>query len=358
MLMIIAIDARSLLSKTPTGIGVYTLALVQALARVYPEDRFLLFAHGKQETLRYLPAFASPNVQVCSIQRSNRWLQLRALAGMSCPYEELLPEKPDVWLVPNADFFTTSLPYALTIHDTTPDLFPYFFSAKERLRHFFLRSCGVFRQASCFLAVSPATAYDVAHQFPHAKTFVTPLGVDRKLFCSQSHENDFAIRESYGIHAPYILSVATKEPRKNLSSLQEAHIEAQRTNPFLPELIFVGARTEQHGGRDLGYIPREHLPALYRGAKAFVFPSFYEGFGLPVAEALCCGTPVIAGNTSSLRAFAHYGALLIDSWNIADLSAALCLASKGEIPSPQVDAADFSWDETARKTMEALRSLL
>jgi glycosyltransferase involved in cell wall biosynthesis len=186
------------------------------------------------------------------------------------------------------------------------------------------------------------------------------------------------IRHTYGIAQDYILSVGSIQPRKNLSRLISAyvHLRGARPDSKLPQLVIVGKRAwlydetlksidESGAGTSIivtGYVPDNDLPALYSGALCFVYPSYFEGFGLPPLEAMKCGTPVIAGNRTSLPEVVGDAGLLVDPFDVEALAAAieqliddpdfrLQLRAKG-----LNRARMFDWRETARRTLEVYQA--
>jgi glycosyltransferase involved in cell wall biosynthesis len=182
------------------------------------------------------------------------------------------------------------------------------------------------------------------------------------------------VRELYGIRPEYILAVGAIQPRKNLVRLIEAYadLRLQRPQAKLPQLVLVGKRGWLYGetlsaarrhnrGGDIhfaGYVPESDLPALYTDALCFVYPSYFEGFGLPPLEAMQCGAPVIAGNRTSLPEVIGEAGLLFDPFEREALAAAIgrLIDDRGlrdELRSRGLERARlFSWRETARLTLE------
>lgn len=378
--MRIAVDIRALTDPFVTGIGFYTRHLVEAMIALAPEDEFVLFASGRSATLDRLPEFRGKNVRMVKVPLPNRLLfgLLRFPGGPTLEY--FLPEKPDVWLFPKFNVTRTSLPYVVTVHDLAFALFPQFITPKERLHNHIARIKNTTRDARRILAISQSTASDLQTLWgiDPANIAVTPLGVDHNLYTPKEQPSDKTFTSVYNLYAPYILGLATHEPRKNFESILEAYgLFRARGGAHFP-LVLAGAPGWKNRGLNelfashqykkdihfLGYVPEKHKPALYRRATAFVFPSFYEGFGLPVLEAMACGTPVITSNTSSLPEVAGTAALLIDPFNVHDFAAALqeivdnprntartMFAQRG----PQ-QAAQFTWEKTAKLTLEALKA--
>jgi glycosyltransferase involved in cell wall biosynthesis len=181
------------------------------------------------------------------------------------------------------------------------------------------------------------------------------------------------IREQYGIRGDYILGVGSIQPRKNLVRLIDsyARLLASRGEERLPKLVLVGKKAWLFGetlraveDRGLaeniiftGYVPESDLPALYSGALCFVYPSYFEGFGLPPLEAMQCGTPVITGNRTSLPEVVGDAAIMVDPFDVEEIGAALSqLIDSSELRATLrakglVHAQKFSWRETAKLTL-------
>lgn len=177
---------------------------------------------------------------------------------------------------------------------------------------------------------------------------VVPGGVDHDRFCPGEPRAE----------RPYVLTVASRTARKNLGALAET---ARRLAAEGIELFAVGGdrpqfHSERVPVRQLGPVPDDDLPALYAGAQAFVFPSLYEGFGLPVLEAMACGTPVVSSDRTALPEVCGGAALLVDPTDQAAIASAV-LAAIGDTGLRErglARAAEFSWERTARELHAAL----
>jgi glycosyltransferase involved in cell wall biosynthesis len=212
-----------------------------------------------------------------------------------------------------------------TMHDIIPVEHPEWFNARFAAWYQWLLP-RLTQRVRHLIAVSEFTKQRLVECFGIRPEKITVVwnGVDEQ-FRPRSASEIAAVREALGIRSPrYLLSLGSLEPRKNLRRLLSAWGKLQ---PELPEdvsLIVVGAKGAAKvfgdasidaipaGVHFTGYAPQEYLPALYSGALALVYPSLYEGFGLPPLEAMACGTPVITSNTTSLPEIAGGAALLID----------------------------------------------
>jgi glycosyltransferase involved in cell wall biosynthesis len=224
------------------------------------------------------------------------------------------------------------------------------------------------RRAAGLDCISEATRADLVARFPASatKARVIPLAADAAFATASA--GDVAAR--YGIDRPYVLSVATLEPRKNLERLIRAWEDVDPALREAHRLVLAGGRgwedspiiaaARAAGATTLGHVDEADLASLYAGATAFAYPSLYEGFGLPVLEAMSAGTPVITSATSSLPEVAGDAALLVDPTDTAAIARALerVLGDSGLAAGlalrGRARARLFSWERTARETAELL----
>ncbi|MEK7215932.1 MAG: glycosyltransferase family 1 protein, partial [Chloroflexota bacterium] len=227
---------------------------------------------------------------------------------------------------------------AATIHDLSFIVHPEF--AEPRLVRFLERAAAAsVRNAKLVLADSESTRSDIIRYFGASPDRVAVVygGVSDSFRPVSDPAALSAMRERYGLPTAYLLGVGRIEPRKNWAGLLTAYRSLRDRMPDAPPLVIAGGRgwlfqpifdaVDELGlsnqVRFLGYIPDSDLPALLTGATCFLFPSFYEGFGLPPLEAMACGTPVIAGNTSSLPEVLGEAALFIDPRDISSIADAM-----------------------------------
>jgi glycosyltransferase involved in cell wall biosynthesis len=374
--MRIGIDARHLTYRYPSGVGYYTIELIRHLAALLPEeDHLVLLVSGGSDVQKYFPHFDDPKIEIASIRMPNRLLYAHLLRPFGPTLESFLPHPPDLWLFPNLNIVRTNLPYLLTVHDVSFKWFPQFFTAKDRLWNKLTRFNQRLHEASGLLAVSEATKHDLVSRLhiDEARIRVTLPGV-RSIFSPKAEPSDDQFVRRYGVRAPYILSLCTQEPRKNIPSIIEGYgLFRDDFTGGAPHLVIAGGRgwkmrsIEQALGASsyasnihtIGYVEDMHKPALYRGASCFVFPSYYEGFGLPILEAMASGTQVITSFTSSLPEVAGDAAIYVDPFNVQDIADALALHHDVAQCPATLDvglsrSASFSWNKTAQKTYEEL----
>jgi glycosyltransferase involved in cell wall biosynthesis len=261
------------------------------------------------------------------------------------------------------------VPTVLTVHDLIYRLFP---AHHKRLNFWYLNAAMPLyvRRADAIIAVSESTKRDLIRLYGTPADKVTVVyEAASPVFHPQPPERIAAVRARYGLPERYLLTVGTIEPRKNLSRLVEVLATLRLDAPDL-RLVVAGAKgwlfegffeaVERHGqGQAVilpGYIADDDLPALYAGAEVVVQPSLYEGFGLPVLEAMACGTPVACSRSSSLGEIAGQAALTFDPLSVEEMTEVIRrLLADADLRemlrhSGLAHAATFSWSRAARET--------
>jgi glycosyltransferase involved in cell wall biosynthesis len=269
----------------------------------------------------------------------------------------------------------SACPFVVTIHDLSFLFYPQGFRALNRLYLKLFTRWSV-RRARRIIAVSESTKRDLAQQvgISPVKMDVVYNGVDSSFRLLPAAEVA-AFKAERGLPERFILFVGTLEPRKNVVRLIEAYAHLAGDRPplmlvggkgWLYDEIFalVEALNLADQVRFVGYVPAQDLPLWYNAADLFVYPSLYEGFGLPPLEAMACGTPVITSTASSLPEVVGQAGLLVDPTDAEALTAAMeqVLASTEMQEKMQMaglaQAQSFSWRETARRTVVSYRQAL
>jgi glycosyltransferase involved in cell wall biosynthesis len=269
------------------------------------------------------------------------------------------------------------MPTVLTVHDLIFRRLP---EHHKRLNRWYL-NCSLplyCRRATRIIAISECTRRDLmtAYGLPAEKIVVVHEAADPR-FRPESPERIDAVRGAYGLPERYVLFVGTIEPRKNLTRLLHA-FETLHGEGLTDGLVLVGKRGWLYEGffAELeespvkeavimpGYVPDEDLPAVYGGAQLLVFPSLYEGFGLPLLEAMACGTAVACSGTSSLPEVGGEAARYFDPMDEASITETLRSvlgdsSLRGELAARGLArAAGFSWDRVAEETEAVYRAAL
>ncbi len=368
--MRIGIDARSVYPGHG-GIGTYARELARALARVDGHNEYLLFCTERKGTE---PIVVAPNVRelICPAAMLDwRWEQL-----------ELPTLAQTVGLdVLHLTCFTAPIAKTCavvsTVHDVVfhvrPDLVePKLAAYLSRWAEF------AARQADRLIAVSQHARQAIADAYgtPLARIAVVYEAPGRE-FCPRDRaEAAERVRSRFGIDGSYCLYVGALEPKKNIDGLLDAFAELVSDGFSEGSLVLVGGRGGmpydieqavllrrlQDSVRLLGYVPEAELPFLYRAAAVFIYPSLYEGFGLPPLEAMACGTPTIVSNSTSLPEVVGDAALLADPEDPGQLADAMARVLQDSALSAELSrkgverSGNFTWEEAARGTLRVYES--
>jgi len=275
-----------------------------------------------------------------------------------------------------APIFTDSK-IVITIHDLIPILYPDTYTMIDRTywRHVLPLFA---KTAEQIITVSESTKNDLVSllNIDETKVSVTPLGIDNR-YKKPLKDNIMTINRYY-LPDQYILYVGTLQPRKNLATLIYAFYKLKQVKQIKHKLVIVGKKGWLYNDifklvnkfniasevKFTGYVPDEDLPYLYNAADLFVYPSFYEGFGLPPLEAMACGTPVITSNTSSLPEVVGDAGIMVDPYDVDGLAQAMYeVLTNDDLREDLIKkgierAKMFSWEKTARETLKVYESVV
>ena len=364
--MRIAIDAHTVGTKLG-GNESYAVNLIEALAQIDSVNQYTIYVTTSEARERFSSRW--PNFKVRSTLPHTPLIRIPLTLSA-----ELRKNPVDVLHVQFTAPPFCPCPAVVSIHDLSFEHLPETFNRRSRtqLRLTVRHSA---RRAARILSLSEHTRQDIIETYriePHRVTAI-PLAAPDHFHPITDNRELQRVRQIYGIDGDYILSVGSIQPRKNLARLVRAYalLRRNRSADKLPKLVLVGKcawlydetlrALDETNIKDTvvltGYVPESDLPALYSGALCFVYPSYFEGFGLPPLEAMKCGAPVIVGNRTSLPEVVGDAALAIDPFDINAIASALKklvndsglrreLSIKG-----QCRASEFNWRETARKTL-------
>ena len=364
----IGIDASRATAERRTGTENYSLHLIRNLIKVASEDRraleFVLY-FNRPPSSELFPTSPSLRQEVMTFPRL--WTHLRLSL-------EMLAHPPDVLFVP-AHVLPLVHPRrsVVTIHDLGYLYYPKAHRSLDWL-YLYLSTRYNARSAAHIIADSEATKRDTIERlhidatkisvvYPAASPEFQPMADANRLA---------AVRSRYGIEGDYILFVGTLHPRKNIARLVEAYVKLKEEHKIQARLVLTGKlgwltketlrplERVKEGITLTGFVAEVDLPALLSGATAFVLPSLFEGFGLPVLEAMSCGTPVVAANSSSLPEVIGDAGVLVDPLSVDSIAEGIRKVVENKDLRAELrekglaQALRFTWEEAARKTVDIL----
>ncbi|OIP79926.1 MAG: hypothetical protein COT39_04260 [Parcubacteria group bacterium CG08_land_8_20_14_0_20_48_21] len=379
--MRIGIDARTILNPAKgeaAGTGHYTYQLIRNLLDIDSGNQYVLFFDWRARH-RDMEKFSRENVKICYFPFSH-YKKYLPIAYMHLLTSVVLArEKLDVYHSPAGSVpLSYSGKTVVTIDNLAifkhPDLFPKYERVRARMRPY------IARKADAIIAVTEATKKDImdVHAISEEKITVISHGLDKRFFegCQEKEADD--ILQTYAIVTPYLFFLGTLEPTKNLSRLLEGFARAKDHQGLRDLKLVIGGKDgwmadeyrrfiNDHQLKDdvqfIGYVPPDHLNALFHRAHAFVFPSIYESFGMVILEAMANKTPVLISNTTSLVETACACAHTVDPYDVAAITQgiiAICTNNTlrdALIVNGYERAKKFDWKETARKTLEMYQSV-
>ncbi len=378
--MNIGIDIRPLLSLVRTGVGEYTYEFLNAIFKFDKQNQYYLFY--PQNIGQNLPNWDYSNVHFSPTNWPNKNLNIFQKILRQPKLDELIIKRDitnlnsknsiDYFFSPNLNFTSISkrVKFILTIHDLSFEIFPNFFSAKQRCWHKIVNPKKQCKRADIIITPSMNTKKDIMdyYHLPAEKIKVFYPGISSVFFnsaCLAKNETN-EICKKYSLPPNFILFLGTIEPRKNIFGLIEAYEQAYPLLSTPHSLVIAGANgwhtkkiferaaksPYKENIKFVGYVEAKDKSALYSTASLFVYPSFYEGFGFPVLEAMSCGTPVITSNRSSLTEVTENAAYLVNPNKPTEIAAAIIKMLNEEklkkyfITKGMEQAKKFNWEKT------------
>lgn len=370
--MKIGIDI-SLQCMPRSGIGQYQYNLIKNLLMIDKKNFYHLYAFNYRWRHKFnqLKFSGAENYKVSVTPIPQRlmtiwWIFVRY------PYLEQVTKPCDVYHISETCVQPTRLGRKVAvIHDLTTLLYPEY-HLKQNIFFYNRRFKDIKKYADAVITESESTKNDIIRHLniDPQKIFVTHFAADESFRPIKENEVKKKLSK-FNIQKPYIMFLGTLEPRKNIPTLIRAFTALKKKKNIPHKLVLVGQKgwffqeiekaLEESLYRDEiifpGYIPDEDIPALYNGAEIFVYPSFYEGFGLPVLEAMQCGTPVITSNISSMPEIGGDACYYIEPKSLDDLTRGLekiientdlrkKMSQKGIERAKQ-----FSWEKCAKETL-------
>ncbi|MDA8233635.1 MAG: glycosyltransferase family 1 protein [Clostridia bacterium] len=369
--MKVGIDARGAVKYRGTGIGTYTHQLIRHLKALEGEE-YRLFWPG--EEYRGLDLAGDEAFQLLELHRERYWEEV------FIPHS-LVRENIDIYHVPqNGLGLPKGKPcrYVVTIHDLIPYIFPETVG-KGYLKEFLEQMPHIVEQADNIITVSNSSKDDLINllDVPEDKISVIYEAPEPYYRPLPKEEAMTFVRENYGISNPFILYLGGFSPRKNLRVLINAYREIIANLDQPVELVMVGRESKEQKDAQMlaeltnlkrpvlwpGYVPTHQLPYFYNAAEVFVYPSLYEGFGLPPLEAMACGTPTVTTGVSSIPEVVGDAAVLVNPHDHLQLAQEIGRVLSNREMAHQyrikglARAARFNWLDTARATADVYRQV-
>lgn len=369
--MLIGIDFSRATKSEKTGTENYSYHLTKELVSLDKHNKFRLYCKNTPD----FPFLKNPSVQVKQIKLPRLWTQV----GLAL---ECLINPPDILFIPAHTMPVLRRPdlkTIVTIHDLGAEFLPQYHQFPQKL---YLNSSTEYAvsHATHLIAVSDSTKKDLINTLhcDAEKISVIYESYDNSIFKRvEDQEKLQAVKNKYNLSGDFVLFVGTIQPRKNLERAIKAFAKAKTQNNLPHKFILVGKSgwlneelyklPEKLGLKNdivfLGYVPNDDLPSLYSLATAFLFPSLFEGFGIPLLEAMACGCPVVTSDTSSMPEVVGDSALQIDPQKEEKITDALTDLLTDEekrkfyIQKGLVRVKQFSWSKTASETQQLIEKV-
>ena len=370
--MKIGIDSRSVNLHSGTGIGTYTKNLISEMININKDNKFTLIWTGKIDN-----DFTKNNTELiyCS-GRHSTFFEKEYIPNI------IKSKNLDLYHIPQNGIgfpFNCDINTVVTIHDLIPYTMPETVGSGY-LKRFLKDMPNIIENSKGIITVSEYSKKDILKFFsgyPEDKIFVTPLSTNSEFIPMNKDECRRKIQNNFNFNEPYILYIGGFSKRKNVHGLINAFSRVKNSLSKKYKLVLVGSLRDE--GINLkkyveslnlendvvftGFSEDKDLPVFYNGADLFVYPSYYEGFGLPPLEAMSCKTPVITSNTTSIPEVTKNSAFLINPSLEEDLSNAIFNVLENDslknnlIEKGYKRSLEFSWKQTAKNTLNAYKNI-
>ncbi|HEY6066472.1 MAG TPA: glycosyltransferase family 1 protein [Thermoanaerobaculia bacterium] len=368
----IGIDARKL---KDFGIGSYIRNLLEAMSRRPEAERFRFRVYARRSDRDVMPELPA-NFEV--VEEDSPGYSVAELTRFAF---RLFRDRLDLFHATHYVLPPLRSRAVVTIHDIIHLLYPQFLPNRAALVYARVMIRRALRRADRIITVSYNSKRDLVDYFGIAPARVDVIynGVSPR-FCGDVTDDDRSrVAAKYGLRRPYLLFLGGEKPHKNVQNVVRAFGEARRMRPDLPHGLALAGPMPKNTARidaliaalDLGsaiarpgLIDEEDLPGLLSGADVLLYPTLYEGFGLPVVEAMACGTPVLTSSTSALQEIAGGYSYLVDPLDVDAIARGIvALATDPKVRADFVElgrkrSLDFSWDKAAERTLEVYAEAL
>ena len=378
--MRICLDARVIIDKL-TGLGNYTYNLVKHLLMLDSENEYIVLINRSLTDQHPIKHLEQKNLTKRFVQIPEVTPQQQVMV----PFE-LLKQKPDIYHYPNFDL-PVFQPYnsIFTVHDLTYLKHDDLYMNGRWIKNFYTKAIMSLaaRKSKKIIAVSASTKSDLLEilKVPEHKVDVIHEGLDEIYFNgSLSNTRSDFFNKNFALNdgAEYFLFIGERRPHKNLVRLIEAFFIFKQRAPNKIKLVIGGKKYASYDEPErkvqelnltnevifLGYIPEDDLQLLYKNARCFIFISIYEGFGIPILEAMACGTPIITSNISAMPEVAGEAALTVNPYNVDEIAEVMHqLTCDSNMSQRLVDTGlkrvkNFSWNNAAEKTLELYEGIV
>lgn len=378
----IAFDAQLLFEEQKTGIGRTAKMIIDEMIKIkgneYQLNCFRIKKTPKNKQIIQEYQKLGCTIKLCPWISAPIYNHLERI--LPIPYKWLFGASADI-----TQFFNYTVPFGV---ETKCSTFIYDMAYKvcpdtvtKRARRWLNRNLERYcRRSDVIITVSQFSKQEILRYLPvkEEKVHVLYLGVDKAIYHANHSNTELAsIRKKYHITKDYILYLGTLEPRKNIERLLMAYIELKVNYIDFPKLVLAGkkgwlyqdifdlarAKNLQDDIIFTGYVKEEDIPSLMEGAAMFVFPSLYEGFGIPPLEAMACGTPVITSNTASLPEVVGEAGLMVDPYSKSDLKDCMLRIYSDKEFQERLSylgiqrAKDFTWEKAAKQLLNIYREI-
>lgn len=359
------------------GPETYEVEMLRALAALDRENEYFVYCTGKGA--RTAIGINQPNFHMRVLWPSARWLSI----SISLPLMMML-DRLDFYHATMVPPPWSPKPFLLTILCSSNWTHPEFYQQRVvwRLNHLLDRNLAKARTLLCISGTLLNDVYDL-RGIPKSRMRVTYLGVSREFAPMPLQEARALIKQKYGIEGRFLLFMGQQQERKNVFRVIQAYARFRKRAAAtgageVPNLALVGRENDPSDAiaaaiqaegvtsfvQRVRYVAHEDTPFLLTAAEQMVFPSLWEGFGLPVIEAMACDTPVITSSVTCLPEVAGGAAVIVDPESVEEITEAICRIQFDEelrstlIAKGKVRAAAFTWENCARETLSAYRAML